>query len=541
MRSPEGADALAYLTGPRRCLSLETVRIARLGWTPRADGVPWQPPGIVIPWWNGPRLALAKVRTPDAWRERFPEGRRPPKYVEVFRDPAALLIYPGPGAVRPGCPLILVEGEFDALVLGEALGDLAAVVTLGSASAEPTPAILGRFLPAARWFIATDGDDAGGKAADGWPARARRVRTPVPFKDWTEAKAAGVDLARWWRDILAGIDRPELFTRPELAGIRWGPSGGDPAPGIDNPGRRPSLEALARAVDSNADPYTSAEREAIRNEPALPANHPFPAAHALAVLLENLEARGLRIDGRTVHPRITVGTVTGRVTYTNPPLQTWPAADRLRRIGTAVAGRLFVRADYGQIEPRILHAILRRRGLIAWEAGADLYRDLIGTGDRDTAKVAVNKAINGGRPVSVASGRLAGFIKAADAYRAELVGMVKVRGHVPTMGGRTSPLPPDEVNLGGKAVNRVVQGTAADVFNRAAVRVTRALEAEGLAAAVAFLLYDELWVECDPAAAGRVAELVRAEMGAAAAADGLVIPVRIEGVASISTVETVPP
>jgi hypothetical protein len=63
-------------------------------------------------------------------------------------------------------------------------------------------------------------------------------------------------------------------------------------------------------------------------------------------------------------------------------------------------------------------------------------------------------------------------------------------------------------------------------FHRAAVLVGSALEAAGLPAAVAFLLFGELWVESDPAAARRVEALVRAEMEAAAAADGLVIPIR---------------
>jgi hypothetical protein len=74
----------------------------------------------------------------------------------------------------------------------------------------------------------------------------------------------------------------------------------------------------------------------------------------------------------------------------------------------------------------------------------------------------------------------------------------------------------------------VVKGTAADVFNRAAVRVARAVEAGGLSAAVAFLLFDELWVECEPADVSRVEALIRAELAADAAADGLTIPVRIE-------------
>ncbi|MCA1686253.1 MAG: hypothetical protein LC745_09800 [Planctomycetia bacterium] len=111
------------------------------------------------------------------------------------------------------------------------------MVTLGSASARPEPRALGVMLSAPRWFIATDGDEAGDKAAAGWPARARRVRPPEPFKDWTEAKAAGVDLARWWRDVLAGIERPPLFIWDELSRWRWGPAADDPTPGVDNPGR----------------------------------------------------------------------------------------------------------------------------------------------------------------------------------------------------------------------------------------------------------------------------------------------------------------
>src|SRR5262249_43747050 len=211
--SPEGAEALAYLTGPRS-LAPETIRAARLGWcpgmdVPRGGGGTFRAHGWVIPWFAGGRLALAKLRQPD--------GRRP-KYAEAFRDPARLACYPGPEAIRPGRPLVVVEGEFDALALGEALGELAAVVTLGSASARREPVALVVMLAASPWFIATDRDPAGDKAAAGWPARARRVRPPLG-KDWTEARAAGVDLARWWRAVLAGDPRPPLFAWDELA--RW--------------------------------------------------------------------------------------------------------------------------------------------------------------------------------------------------------------------------------------------------------------------------------------------------------------------------------
>src|SRR5690606_35240420 len=92
---------------------------------------------------------------------------------------------------------------------------------LGSASIRPSSEILGAMLAAAPWFIATDADEAGDKAAAAWPKSARRVRPPGPYNDWTEAKADGVDLRRWWGDLLAGSDRPPLFTWPELTALQW--------------------------------------------------------------------------------------------------------------------------------------------------------------------------------------------------------------------------------------------------------------------------------------------------------------------------------
>ncbi len=222
--SPEGSDALAYLTGPGRCLAPETIRAARLGVVIEPLDMPGRPRGIVIPWWVGSVPTLVKVRQP--------EGRKP-KYLEEYRDRERHSgLYPGPEAIRPGRPLVIVEGEFDALCLGQALGELAAVVTLGSASGRPTPAILGRMLAAWPWLVATDRDDAGDKAAAGWPAPARRVPPSEPYKDWTEAEAGGVDLRRWWGGILAGVVRPPLFTWDELAAWRWGPASGDPTPGL---------------------------------------------------------------------------------------------------------------------------------------------------------------------------------------------------------------------------------------------------------------------------------------------------------------------
>jgi DNA primase len=183
--APEGTEALAYLHG--RGLIDETIKAARLGLVKSAS-IPTREGdrcyiarGIVVPWFEGDRLALVKIRQPEGTK---------PKYAEAFRDRPG--IFPGPAVIEPGCPLVIVEGEFDALLLGQELRDLAAVITLGSASSKPNPSLLGLMLAAAPWFLALDGDEAGDKAASGWPARAICVRPPGPNKDWTEAHQYGV-------------------------------------------------------------------------------------------------------------------------------------------------------------------------------------------------------------------------------------------------------------------------------------------------------------------------------------------------------------
>jgi hypothetical protein len=133
----------------------------------------------------------------------------------------------------PGKPLVIVEGEFDALLLGQALTDLAAVVTLGSASTRPEGSSYLTMSAAPTWYVARDADDAGDKAAAGWPARAIRVRPPAPCKDWTEAAQSGVKLTRWWWDRLNGIEYPARYTWEELALKRWGPALNDSSPGLD--------------------------------------------------------------------------------------------------------------------------------------------------------------------------------------------------------------------------------------------------------------------------------------------------------------------
>jgi hypothetical protein len=211
--APQGEKALAYLQ--RRGLEHETIKAARLGITtrvaiPKRDGSGnWTARGITIPWFDGDRLALVKIRQPDG---------RTPKYGEAYRHNAG--IFPGPSSLRPGKPLIFCEGEFDCLLLRQELEEYdLAVTTLGSASSRVSQAIQDRMLMAPTWFAALDGDQAGDKSAATWPARAKRIRPPAPYKDWGEVHAAGFNMIRYiWGGILKRpVSPPEV-----LLAQRWG-------------------------------------------------------------------------------------------------------------------------------------------------------------------------------------------------------------------------------------------------------------------------------------------------------------------------------
>ena len=190
---PEGRRSLEALRA--RGLDDATIRIARLGYADPFPGSRFR--GIVVPWFSSTGVELVKIRQPRGVEPRYAEiyRRRPTVY-----PPTPLAYLPDHGDV------VVVEGEFDALVLGQALASLATVITTGSASSRPDDEVLRQLDLSLRVFVATDADDAGDRCASWWPKRARRVRPPAPHKDWTEAQQAGIDLRRWWL--------PQFFADP---------------------------------------------------------------------------------------------------------------------------------------------------------------------------------------------------------------------------------------------------------------------------------------------------------------------------------------
>ena len=196
----------------------------------------------------------------------------------------------------------------------------------------------------------------------------------------------------------------------------------------------------------------------------------------------------------------------GRMTASNG-LHNMPAAMRLAVI--AAPGHVFVRADLGQIEPRVLAAVSGDQALTAATAADDLYLPVaaqLGV-DRPTAKVAMIAAMYGqttghggqaGRRMRAAYPVAMAYLDAAD--RSARAGR-----DLSTYGGRRvrmSGAPADAARIAARGRygrNALIQGAAAELFKMWAVTV----RARGLplGARIVLCLHDELLVHvpCDHA------------------------------------------
>ena len=210
-----------YLTGPERNLKPETITRHKLGlnidWyefhEPLGDSTdPFRlPPGIVMPWFTGPLgISGANVRqfhTPLKSKYVMAKGSR-----RHWMFPS-LKLWAG--------PLLIVEGEFDAMVANQELGGLIPVATLGGAQCKPGDTFDAPTLcQFARLFVAADSDEAGQECRDMWSEFSRRstsVNMPSGAKDLSDAVSRGADLCEW---ILGLCDGRGIDLR-QLPGHLW--------------------------------------------------------------------------------------------------------------------------------------------------------------------------------------------------------------------------------------------------------------------------------------------------------------------------------
>ncbi len=188
----------------------------------------------------------------------------------------------------------------------------------------------------------------------------------------------------------------------------------------------------------------------------------------------------------------------------------------LRSAVAAAPGCWLVRADLGQVEPRVLAVVSGDPGLAAAARERDMYAPVaaaLGT-DRPTAKVAVLAAMYGqtSGTAGAALRRMERAYPQALAYlrAAEQVG--RDGGELRTWGGRLLRFAAG--GHGRFARNAVVQGAAAELFKTWAATVRAGLP--GLAGQVVLCLHDELLLHVPEERAAEAVDLLHAALDEAA-------------------------
>ncbi len=209
------------------------------------------------------------------------------------------------------------------------------------------------------------------------------------------------------------------------------------------------------------------------------------------------------------------GRMTARHGLHNLPAQLRPAV-------RARPGHVFVRADLGQVEPRVLAVVSGDRALAEATRSDDLYAPVaraLGS-DRATAKVAVLAAMYGQR--SGAAGAALVQLERAYPVAMGLLDRAAAEGvagrSVRTYGGRLIRLdggaPGTEAARGRYARNAVIQGSAAELFKAWAATVRVAVVPLG--GQIVLCLHDELLVHVPESGASEAAALLDLALRSAA-------------------------
>jgi DNA primase len=202
-----GANARKYLFD--RGLTEETCVKAMIGFNDKARFWPaeewglnptrvkqvFMPMGLTIPHVHDDTNTLWGIKV------RQPRGVDP-KYIHAAGSIPDLY---GAETLTNKEAAVICEGEFDALLLRQQVGDLVGVATYGAATSRDLDTWLPYLVNAKTLLIATDNDAAGEEAWAWWAEKTRRASRALPpggVKDLTDAHLAGNDLRAWVEGLL---------------------------------------------------------------------------------------------------------------------------------------------------------------------------------------------------------------------------------------------------------------------------------------------------------------------------------------------------
>ena len=254
-------------------------------------------------------------------------------------------------------------------------------------------------------------------------------------------------------------------------------------------------------------------------------------------------------------------TATGRISSTEPNLQNIPTrveqGKQIRKAFNTKDGRIFIDADYSQIELRVLAHISKDEHMIdAFKNNEDIHKQaaskVLGipiekvTKEQRSEAKAVNFGIVYGisdyglaQQLGISNKKAKEYIKqylekysGVKAFMDNIVEKAKEDGYVETLFHRRRYIPELKSNnymirqFGSRAaMNTPIQGTAADIMKIAMINVYNKLQEENLDAKLVLQIHDELIIECNERIKEKVKEILQDCMENAAKLD---VPLNVE-------------
>ena len=254
-------------------------------------------------------------------------------------------------------------------------------------------------------------------------------------------------------------------------------------------------------------------------------------------------------------------TATGRISSTEPNLQNIPTrveqGKQIRKAFNTKSGRIFIDADYSQIELRVLAHISKDEHMIdAFKNNEDIHKQaaskVLGipiekvTKEQRSEAKAVNFGIVYGisdyglaQQLGISNKKAKEYIKqylekysGVKAFMDNIVEKAKEDGYVETLFHRRRYIPELKSNnymirqFGSRAaMNTPIQGTAADIMKIAMINVFNKLQEENLDAKLVLQIHDELIIECNEKIKEKVKEILQDCMENAVKLD---VPLNVE-------------
>ena len=244
-------------------------------------------------------------------------------------------------------------------------------------------------------------------------------------------------------------------------------------------------------------------------------------------------------------------TATGRISSTEPNLQNIPTrfelGKRVRKVFKPEEGKVYIDADYSQIELRVLAHISQDKHMIeAFNHNEDIHKQaaskVFKTPIEEVTKEQRSnaKAVNFGIVYGISDFGLAEQLGISrkkakqyiDEYLTQYAGIkefmeniiekTKEKGYVETLFHRRRYVP--ELNsknymvrqFGNRvAMNTPIQGTAADIMKIAMINVSKELKKRGLKAKIILQVHDEMMIETPEGEKEEVKEIMKREMESA--------------------------